>query len=36
MIYAQIAAIALHHGMTIGTRNVKHFTPFGAPIVTPF
>jgi predicted nucleic acid-binding protein len=36
MINAQIAAIALHHGMTTGTRNVKHFTPSGAPIVNPF
>jgi predicted nucleic acid-binding protein len=33
---AQIAAIAIRHGMTISTRNVKHFTPFGVPIVNPF
>jgi predicted nucleic acid-binding protein len=35
-IDAQIAAIAVHHGMTIVTRNVKDIQPFGAPIVNPF
>jgi predicted nucleic acid-binding protein len=32
----QIAAIAIHHGMTVVTRNVKAFQPFSVPIINPF
>lgn len=31
-----IAATALHHGLTVATRNVRHFTPTGVPTVNPF
>ena len=31
-----IAATALTHGLTIVTRNVKHFTPAGVTVVNPF
>ena len=31
-----IAATAVHHGLTVVTRNVKHFTPAGAKVFDPF
>ena len=31
-----IAATALEHGLTVVTRNVKHFEPTGAPVLDPF
>ena len=31
-----IAATALEHGLTVVTRNVRHFQPTGVPIVSPF
>jgi predicted nucleic acid-binding protein len=31
-----IAATARHHGLTILTRNVRHFEPLGVPVVDPF
>ena len=31
-----IAATALVHGMTLATRNVADFKPFGVPIVDPW
>jgi len=31
-----IAATALDHGLTVATRNVRHFTPTGVPTVNPF
>ncbi len=31
-----IAATALTHGLTVATRNVKHFSPTGASVVNPF
>lgn len=33
---AIIAATALVHGMTVATRNVKHFQPMGVAIVDPW
>lgn len=30
-----IAATALEHGLTVVTRNVRHFEPTGVPIVDP-
>lgn len=33
---AIIAAIAQSHGMTVATRNVKHFEPLGVPCVDPW
>ena len=33
---AQIAAIAMQHGMTVITLNVRDFAPFGVPIINPF
>ena len=36
IIDSQIAAIALHHGMTLVTRNVKDMEPTGARIFNPF
>ena len=30
-----IAATALHNGLTVVTRNVKHFAALGAPILNP-
>lgn len=35
-IDALIAATALHHGLTVATRNVKDFEPFGVPVTNPF
>lgn len=32
----QIAAIALTHGLTVVTRNVRHFQPTGVALVNPF
>ncbi len=32
----QIAAIALEHGLTVVTRNIRHFEPTGVPIFNPF
>lgn len=31
-----IAATALEHGLTVVTRNVKHFKPTGVSVVDPF
>ena len=31
-----IAATALHHGMTVVTRNVRDFTPTGVTVLDPF
>lgn len=31
-----IAATAQHHGLTILTRNVRHFEPLGVAVVDPF
>lgn len=31
-----IAATALEHGLTVVTRNTHHFTPTGAPTLSPF
>lgn len=30
-----IAATALEHGLTVVTRNVRHFEPTGVPVVNP-
>ena len=30
------AATALEHGLTVVTRNVKHFEPAGVPVYNPF
>jgi predicted nucleic acid-binding protein len=31
-----IAATALEHGMTVVTRNIRHFTPTGVGVEDPF
>ena len=31
-----IAATALEHGLTVITRNVRHFHPTGIPVINPF
>ncbi len=31
-----IAATALTHGLTVATRNVRHFAPTGVSVVNPF
>ena len=31
-----IAATALHHGMAIMTRNVRHFAPTGVEVINPW
>jgi predicted nucleic acid-binding protein len=31
-----IAATALHHNLTVVTRNVRHFEPLGVPVLNPF
>ena len=31
-----IAAAALEHGLTVVTRNVRHFEPTGVPVLDPF
>ncbi len=31
-----IAATALEHGLSVATRNVRHFTPSGVDVVNPF
>ncbi|KXP01529.1 type II toxin-antitoxin system VapC family toxin [Tsukamurella pseudospumae] len=33
---ALLAAVAKAHGMTVATRNVKHFEPLGVAIVDPW
>lgn len=33
---ALIAATALHHGLTVATRNVADFMPFGVLVANPF
>ena len=30
-----IAATALEHGLTVATRNVRHFQPAGVPVIDP-
>ena len=32
---AMIAGTARHHGLTVITRNLKHFQAFGIPVLTP-
>ena len=32
---AMIAGTARHHGLTVITRNLKHFQAFGVPVLTP-
>jgi predicted nucleic acid-binding protein len=32
---AMIAGTAAHHGLTVVTRNLKHFKQFGIPVLTP-
>jgi predicted nucleic acid-binding protein len=36
MADAMIAAIARVHGLTVATRNTKHFEKFSVPLVNPF
>jgi toxin FitB len=36
MADAMIAAIAKVHGLTVATRNTKHFEKFNVPLVDPF
>lgn len=31
-----IAATSLEHGLTVVTRNVRHFEPTGVPVLNPF
>lgn len=31
-----IAATALEHGLTVATRNVRHFEPIGVALIDPF
>jgi toxin FitB len=31
-----IAATAITHGLTVVTRNVKHFEPTGVSVINPF
>jgi predicted nucleic acid-binding protein len=31
-----IAATAKHHGLTLLTRNLRHFEPLGVPVIDPF
>ncbi len=31
-----IAATALEHGLTVVTRNLRHFEPTGVPVLNPF
>ena len=31
-----IAASALEHGLTVVTRNTRHFEPAGVPVINPF
>ncbi len=31
-----IAATALEHGLTVATRNVRHFAPTGVAVIDPF
>ncbi len=31
-----IAATALEHGLSVVTRNVRHFEPTGVPVIDPF
>ena len=31
-----IAATALEHGLTVITRNVRHFAPTGVPVINPY
>jgi predicted nucleic acid-binding protein len=33
---ALIAATALHHNLTVATRNTKDFEPFGVLVTNPF
>ncbi len=34
--YIIVAATAQHHGLTILSRNVRHFAPLGVPVLDPF
>lgn len=31
-----IAAAALHHGLSVVTRNERHFSPFSVPVLNPY
>lgn len=31
-----IAATAIEHGLSVATRNVRHFEPAGLPVINPF
>ena len=31
-----IAAMAIHHRLTVVTRNTRHFDPLGVPVLNPF
>jgi len=31
-----IAAVALQHGLTVVTRNERHFSPFSVPVFNPY
>ena len=33
---AMIAATAIVHGYTVVTRNIRHFSDFGVPLIDPF
>lgn len=33
---AMVAATAIRHGLTVATRNARHFVDFGVPLVNPF
>jgi predicted nucleic acid-binding protein len=33
---AFVAATAVHHGLTVATRNVRDFSPMRVPLVNPF
>ena len=33
---ALVGATAAHHGLTLLTRNMRHFTPFGIAAVNPY
>jgi toxin FitB len=35
-IDSQIAGIALHHGLTVATRNIKDFAELGVPLFNPW
>lgn len=36
VVDSMIAAMAMFHGSAVVTRNVRHFAPFGVPVVNPW